>query len=170
MDQRHRFRLSFVEAPTFVHRDGAFYKYVVNNWQLSGVVTLAAGRPTVAGITISDSTPFSGAAFTSTLNGFGGNNRPPFWPYAPIYTPASYRGDARITKALPFSEHYKLFLNFEAFNLTNSQYDTSQNYTAYVEKGGILTYQPSFGSGRATAGFPDGTNARRAQVSARFTF
>jgi len=170
LDQRHRFTLSFVEAPTFVHRDGAFYKYVVNNWQLSSLVTFAAGRPIVAGVTISDTTPFSGAAFTSTLNGFGGSNRPPFWPYAAIYTPASYRADARLSKVLPFNEHYKLYLNFEAFNITNTQYDTDLNFTAYVEKGGVLTYQPSFGTGRATAGFPDGTNARRAQVSARFTF
>ena len=170
LDQRQRLVIAFVESPTFVHRDGAFYKYVVNNWHVSGVATFASGRPTVAGINISDSTPFTGAAFTSTLNGYGGNNRPPFWPYAAIYTPASYRGDARITKALPISERYKVYLNFEVFNISNSQYDTSQQFLAYVEKSGVLTYQPSFGAGNATAGFPDGTNARRAQVSARFVF
>ncbi|PWU01362.1 MAG: hypothetical protein C5B51_22885 [Terriglobia bacterium] len=170
LDQRHRLTISFIESPTFVHRNGAFYKYAVNNWELSGIVTLAAGRPTVAGITVSDSTPFAGAAFTSTLNGYGGNNRPPFWPYAAIYTPAAYRADLRLSKKLPLTERYLVYLNFEAFNVTNSQYDTSQQFTAYVERGGVLTYQPSFGQGSATAGFPDGTNARRAQVSARFVF
>jgi hypothetical protein len=170
LDQRHRLTINFVEAPTFVHRDGAFYKYAVNNWQLSGIVNLASGRPTNAGITISDSTPFTGAAFTSTLNGYGGNNRPPFWPQAPIYTTPRYTADLRLTKVLPFNEQYKLYLNFEAFNVTNSQFDTSQLFTAYVLSGGILKYQPSFGQGSATAGFPDGTNARRAQVSMRFVF
>ena len=170
LDQRHRLVITFTEAPTFVHRDGAFYKYAVNNWELSSVVTLAAGRPIVAGVTVSDSTPFTGAAFTSTLNGYGGNNRPPFWPYASIYTPASYRGDVRISKKLPISDRFMAYLSFEAFNVTNSQYDTDLNFTAYVEKAGVLTYQPSFGTGRTTGGFPDGTNARRAQVSARFVF
>jgi hypothetical protein len=153
-----------------VKRDGSFYKYVVNNWQLSGVIAIATGRPTNAGITISDTTPFAGAAFTSSLNGFGGNNRPPFWPQAPIYTPNSYRADARLSKILPFSERFRVYLNAEAFNLTNSQYDTGQLFTAYILRSGILTYQPSFGTGNATAGYPDGTNARRAQVGLRLAF
>jgi hypothetical protein len=170
LDQRHRLSINFVETPTFVHRDGAFYKYVVNNWQLSGVISIATGRPTNAGITISDSTPFAGAAFTSSLNGFGGNNRPPFWPQAPIYTPSSYRADARLSKILPFSERFRLYLNAEAFNITNTQYDTGQLFTAYVLRSGVLTYQPSFGTGNATAGYPDGTNARRAQVGLRLAF
>jgi hypothetical protein len=169
-DQRHRVTINFVEAPTFTHRTGAFYRYAVNNWQLSGIVTLAAGRPTTAGVTISDSTPFAGAAFTSSLNGFGGNNRPPFWEPAAIYTPPVHRLDARISKVLPFTERVKLTLNFEAFNVTNSQVDTSLNFTAFTLRTGVLSPTPGFGTGRASAGFPDGTNARRAQVSARFVF
>ena len=62
LDQRHRMSISFVEAPRFTRRDGAFYRYVVNNWQLSGIVTLAAGRPTTPSVQISDSTAFAGAA------------------------------------------------------------------------------------------------------------
>lgn len=170
LDQRHRMTINFVETPIFTHRQGAFYTYVVNNWQLSGIVTLAAGRPTTAYITVSDNYPFTGAAFSGSINGFGGNSRVPFWSTAPLYTPAYYRGDARLSKILPFSERYKLYLNFEAFNLTNTQYDTSLNGQAYTLKGGILRPTPALGVGRATAGFPDGTNARRAQVSARFIF
>lgn len=170
LDQRHRLVMTFIEAPTFTHRNGAFYKYFVNNWQLSGIVTLASGRPVSPGVTISDTTPFSGAAFTSTLNGFGGNNRPPFWPMNPLYTPAGYRLDSRLSKILKLSERFTAYLNFEAFNVTNSQVDTDLNFTAFTEKGGILTPTPGYGAGRATAGFPDGTNARRAQVSARLVF
>ena len=49
LDQRHRVTINFVEQPRFTHRDGAFYRYAVNNWQLSGIVTLASGRPDTAG-------------------------------------------------------------------------------------------------------------------------
>jgi hypothetical protein len=169
-DQRHRMTMNFVEAPTFTKRDGAFYKYAVNNWQLSGIITMAAGRPVTAYLNVSDTTPFSGAAFNSTLNGFGGNSRVPFWSTAPLYTPQTYRADARVSKVLPIKERYKLYLNFEAFNITNSQRDTSLNGQAFTLKSGILSPTAGLGVGRGTAGFPDGTNARRAQVSARFTF
>ena len=37
-------------------------------------------------------------------------------------------------------------------------------------RSGVLSPTPGLGVGRASAGFPDGTNARRAQVSARFVF
>jgi len=169
-DQRHRMTINFVEAPRFTRRERAFYKYAVNNWQLSGIITLAAGRPVTAYLNVSDTTPFSGAAFTGTLNGFGGNTRVPFWSTSPLYTPPAYRADARLSKVLPLKERSKLYLNFEAFNVTNSQRDTSLNGQAFSLRSGILTPTPGLGVGRATAGFPDGTNARRAQVSARFSF
>ncbi len=171
LDQRHRLVMNFVATPTFTKRDGAFAKYAVNNWQISGIITLAAGRPaTTPYYLISDTTPFSGAAFTSSLNGFGGNNRPPFWPTAALYTPPQYRADMRLSKVLPFKEKYRVYLNFEAFNVTNSQVDTSLNAQAYSVRGGILSPVASYGVGRASGGFPDGTNARRAQVSMRFVF
>ena len=170
LDQRHRMVISFVEQPTFTKRDGAFYKYAVNNWQLSSIVTLASGRPTTSYIQVSDSTPFAGAAFSSTLNGFGGNSRVPFWSTSELYTPPIYRADARISKVLPFSERYRVYLNFEAFNVTNTIRDTTLNGQAYTLKGGVLSPTPAYGTGRASGGFPDGTNARRAQVSARFVF
>src|SRR5215472_2986515 len=50
LDQRHRTVFSFVEQPTFTHRDGVFFKYVVNNWQLATITTLASGRPVSAQI------------------------------------------------------------------------------------------------------------------------
>ncbi|MBV8906350.1 MAG: TonB-dependent receptor, partial [Acidobacteriia bacterium] len=44
IDQRHRLSYSFVWQPTFVHRNDFFSKYVINNWQLSSITTLASGR------------------------------------------------------------------------------------------------------------------------------
>jgi len=171
LDQRHRAVLNFVATPVFTKRDGAFAKYAVNNWQLSGIVTLAAGRPaTTPYYLISDTTPFSGAAFTSSLNGYGGGNRPPFWPTGALYTPRMYRADMRLSKVLPINERVKLYLNFEAFNVTNTQVDTTLNAQAYSVRSGTLTPTVAYGTGTASGGFPDGTNARRAQVGLRATF
>jgi outer membrane receptor protein involved in Fe transport len=170
LDQRQRFSFSFVEQPTFTHRSGAFYKYAVNNWQLSAITTLMTGKPVVPSVTISDSTPFAGAAFTNTLNGYGGWSRVPFYGSDVLYSPNTYRVDARISKMLPVTERVRAYLNFEAFNVTNTIVDTSLFTQAYSERAGVLSPTPNFGQGNGSAGFPDGTNARRAQVSARLVF
>jgi hypothetical protein len=170
LDQRQRLVYSFVWAPT-THRDGAFYKYVVNGWQLSSIMTLASGRPTGSeSIRITD-TPVKGMLSTSSLNGFGANSRVPFLPVNGLYTPASYRDDMRITKTIPVTEQVRLLLNFEAFNISNSWSPTSLTTQAYTESKGLLTLTPTaFNVGSADGGFPDGTQARRLQVSARITF
>ena len=68
-------------------------------------------------------------------------------------------------------EHVGLSLSFEAFNVTNTWSPTSLTTQAYTEAKGILTLTPTaFGVGSAAGGFPDGTQARRLQVSARITF
>jgi hypothetical protein len=53
--------------------------------------------------------------------------------------------------------------------MSNTIVDTFIFNEAFIEKGKVLTPE-SYGGGSASAGFPDGTNARRAQVAARFTF
>jgi len=170
LDQRHRAVLSFVEQPTFTHRDGAFYKYVVNNWQLGGIVTLASGRPVSPQIRTSD-TAVTGMAYSTSINGFGGNFRVPFWPVNSLLTPPTYRADARISKIIPLKERAQLYLNFEVFNVSNTVVDTSITNQAYLEAKRVLTLTPgAYGVGTASAGFPDGTNARRAQVSVRCIF
>ncbi len=168
LDQRQRMVINFIEQPRFTRREGAFYKYAVNNWQISGIVTLSSGRPVTSYVYISGN-PFSGYAFSS-MNGFGGNSRVPFWPTAALYTPPGYRADARLSKVLPLTERYRLFLNFEAFNVTNSQVDTNLRGQAFTLASGVLTPYSAYGQGYQTYGFPDGTNARRLQVSARFVF
>ncbi|HTS65232.1 MAG TPA: carboxypeptidase regulatory-like domain-containing protein [Candidatus Acidoferrales bacterium] len=170
LDQRHRMVLSFVEEPTFTHRDGAFFKYVVNNWQLGAITTLASGRPTTAQIRTTD-TAVPGMAYTNSIDGFGGSFRVPFWPVNSLYTPPTYRADARIAKVIPITERARLYLTFEVFNLSNTTVDTSINNQAYSEAKRILTLTPgAFGVGTASAGFPDGTNARRAQLGVRCLF
>jgi hypothetical protein len=48
----------------------------------------------------------------------------PFGPVNNIYTPPTYRGDARISKIIPFGERRKLYLNFEVFIVSNTIVDT----------------------------------------------
>jgi hypothetical protein len=129
---------------------------------------VASGRPTRPTINVSDS--FPGGLYNNTLNGFGGSFRAPFLPVDYLVTPSQTRVDARLSKILPISDRFKAYLNFEAFNVTNTPRDTSINAQAYSEKAGILTPTPGLGTGFASAGFPDGTNVRRAQVSARLVF
>ncbi len=172
IDQRHRFTFSFVYAPTFIHQDGVFYKYVVNNWQFSSIASFQAGRPTGSETIRVTDTPVAGMLSTGSINGYGGNTRVPFLPVNGLYTPASYRDDLRLTKILPLrGENLKLFLNFEAFNVSNSWSPTSLTTQGYTEAKGVLTLTPTaFNVGSADGGFPDGTQARRLQVSARFVF
>ena len=82
----------------------------------------------------------------------------------------TFRVDARLTKVLPFSERIQGYLNFEAFNVFNTQYNTFVFTEAYRASNGVLTPSSGLGNGNQSQGFPDGTNARRAQVSLRVTF
>ncbi|HKQ88954.1 MAG TPA: TonB-dependent receptor [Candidatus Acidoferrales bacterium] len=182
-DQPQRFSLSWIWAPTFVRRDGALYKYLVNNWQLSSITTINSSRP-YGNPTISTSgTPVAGMFNTFSINGYGLSGRVPFLPVSSVWQPASYRDDVRLSKILPFGERYKLYLNFEAFNISNSWSPTSMNTRAFTEAGSctavpstcaltaVATTGPgAFGTGSGDALNPDGTEARRLQVSARFTF
>jgi hypothetical protein len=78
--------------------------------------------------------------------------------------------DARLTKLFNIRESMNVALSFEAFNVFNIITNTSVVQNAYFATGNIIQAGVGVGQGTASAGFPDGTNARRAQVSARFTF
>ena len=168
LDQRHRLVMSFVEQPTFTHRSDAFSKYLVNNWQFSGITTIASALPATATVLVSRALP--GLAFPQTLNGFNGDSRVPFWPVNSLRIDDITRVDARISKIVPLHERVTLFLNFEVFNLTNTISNTAVFTQAFTATNGVLRPTPGLGTGNASTGFPDGTNARRAQVGARLVF
>ncbi len=170
-DQRQRFVFSWVWAPTITHRGGAFYKYVVNNWQLSSITTFNSARPYGNATVKVNDTPVTGMFSNFNLDGSGLSGRVPFLPENAIYQPAFYREDARLSKVLPFGERYKLYLNFEVFNVSNSWSPTAMSSQEYTEKGSVLTLTPgAYAVGTSDGLFPDGTEARRMQVSARLTF
>ena len=171
LDQRQRFVLSWVWEPTFTTRTGAFYKYFVNNWQLTSLTTLQSGRPYSVSVNVTD-TPVTGMANRGSLNGAGLSYRVPFWPYFSQLYPARYNSDASIGKIIPLNEKgMRLQLKFEVFNVANTWAATSfSSSQAYQEKGMVISPTPLYGQASADGGFPDGTQARRMQVSARFMF
>jgi TonB dependent receptor len=172
IDQRHRVVFSFVWAPTLTHSTNLFAKYLINNWQLSSITTLQSGRP-AGSLTIHlNDTPVPGMLYSAdALDGFNGNFRVPFLPVDSIYTPWVQTENFRLTKIIPIKEKVNLSLNFEAFNIANNWSPTSLTTQAYTEAKGVLTYTPTaFGVGSGDGGFPDGTQARRLQVSARVVF
>jgi len=169
LDQRHRFVLTTMWQPVFTKSTSTLARFLVNNWALSQITTLASAFAQTPTIFVSGA-PFAGAAFNTSINGFGGSSRVPFLPAASLDIDQVYRTDARLTKILPVGERYQLHLNFEAFNVFNHVSNTSVNGQAFQATNGVLTPTPRLGEGSASQGFPDGTNARRAQVSLRFIF
>jgi hypothetical protein len=168
-DQRHRLVLNFISDLKFGLKNNWFTANVIDNWQLSGIYNYASGTYQTPTVFVSGA-PFPGSAFNNTMNGLGGSTRVPFLPRTSVPVDSINRMDLRLSKVLDFTERYKLMFMFEAFNVTNSQYDTSVQGQAFQLSGGAFRPNAQFGEGTQSAGFPDGTNARRAQVSLRFIF
>jgi hypothetical protein len=169
LDQRHRLVATSIYSPRFWRRDTALARWLVNGWQLSQITTLASAHAATATV-IASGFPFTDAAYSGSLNGFGGSSRVPFWPRSSLDIDQVYRTDARLSKILPVREKMRLYLNFEGFNVFNHISDTRVNTAAYQLRGMDLVPVAGLGDGAATEGFPDGTNARRAQVSLRLVF
>ncbi len=80
-----------IARPKFMKGNSALAKYVVNGWELDGIVTLASGRPSFESVSFSSTTNLP-QAFTGTLNGLGGDNRVPFLPNNPLRIDPITRG------------------------------------------------------------------------------
>jgi len=170
LDQRHRLVLTSIWEPTWGKKSAAkLVKFAAANWQFSHLTTFGSAQAFTTTMRVVGA-PFTGAAFNTSLNGFGGSGRVPFLPFTNLPLDPINRMDARVTKILPFVEKIQGAISFEAFNVTNSQYNTGIISELYNASAGVI--RPSIGTGTGTAsqGFPDGTNARRAQVSFRLVF
>lgn len=173
LDQRHRLVVSAIISPPRINFSNKFASGAINGWQLSLIETAASSQPTDSILLVSSS--FSPLfASSTTINGmvtpFGAAIRAPFVPRSNINIDTVNRLDGRLTKSFGLGESRSLALNFEVFNMFNTISNTSVINVAYRAVGSVITAQPNVGNGTASGGFPDGTNARRAQVSARFSF
>jgi len=172
--------INWIYAPKFIQNDSSLAGHVLNGWQLSAITTMASAHPvtpTINSVSTSSNGVWTGIALANnTINGSGGWNRVPWLPVGYLDVDQIYKVDARLTRSFKLAEKVKLNLAFEAFNSFNTINNTSVQTAAYaVSSGGIvkpvLTNGVSLlGTGTASQGFPDGTNARRAQLAMRVIF
>jgi hypothetical protein len=179
LDQRHRVAITSLYSPHF-SGSGWMTRWLANGWTISQITTLGSSQPVTPVVNFASTNcgatspafcqNITGLYRTSTLNGLGGTTRVPFLPLNSVNIDTLHRVDARLAKTLPFTERFKLDLYFEAFNVFNTISDTGVFNTAYTATGNVLVPFAQLGVGNASQGFPDGTNARRMQVGARFMF
>jgi hypothetical protein len=169
LDQRHRLVVTAILSTPKRHFGSMAADRLLNGWQLSILGTFASA-PYVTPTVLVSGSQFSGQAFTNTLNGFGGSNQVPFLSRQSIPVDSTNRIDTRITKGFAFRERIQLQLNFEVFNTFNRITDTVVNTQAYTASAGVIRPVAGVGVGTASGGFPDGTNARRAQFAMRVIF
>ena len=176
---RQRLVINWVYQPVFTTSTNLFSRFFINNWQLSDITTIQTGTPVTeslgvtSGLTAAQlaTAGINGSlAFAGTVNGFGGSGRVPFLGLGTLRLPNTYRTDARLSKVLPFSERFRVTLNFEVFNLTNTITYTSITNRGYTLSGFNISPAAGLGLPTQSSGFPDGTNARRAQASIRIDF
>jgi hypothetical protein len=169
LDQRHRTVFTAILSQPKWNLGSGFANQVFNGWQLSLLGTFASAQYTTPTVVVSGA-QFPGQAFNNTLNGFGGNNQVPFLSRQSIPIDAVQRVDSRLTKVFAIRERMQAHFNFEVFNTFNRVSNTVVNSQAFQATAGVLRPVAGLGAGTASGGFPDGTNARRAQVSVRFIF
>ena len=176
LDVRQRLGISAIYSPTITHSDSAL-KYFVNGWGLSMLATLQSAPASTPAVQITSAYVPAGYTVAQTagsLNGYAGSGRAPFLPLTSVPIAPITRFDFRLTKAVIMHERYRAMFTFDAFNVFNHTYFTSVNTRAYTYSlvSGVptLTYQTALGTGTATQGFPDGTNARRLQLGLRFVW
>ena len=197
-DQRNRLVISAVLNSPDVTSGSKFAMQALNGWLLAPIFTFATAQYvdsylTVGGLTAATAPAGSILAGhvttgsdprlyvpTPTLSGIGaetpGGSRVPFLPTANLPLGQTVQLDGRLTKVFNVHEGQTVQLSFEAINALNHIRITGVNQTVYkslwdsTSNTGILQLQNGYGAGSASGGFPDGTNARRAQASLRYTF
>lgn len=193
-DQRHRLVLNGIFNLPKIQTGSRLSRALVNGYRLSGIYTAESGRPFSAVISLPN-IPFTvnGAQY----NGFGGlfgqgssndQNLAPSIQRNSNYGQPNYRLDLRLARDIKLSERFTLELIGEGFNIFNrSNFNgfATTIYSAALPTGSSATNPPSlaapiilnaptnatpFGTPNNDGSQPDGTNARRFQLAARFRF
>jgi hypothetical protein len=184
-DQRHRLVVDGVWNLPFGGNGHSLRDRLLRGFRLSGILVAESGRPYSASISGSspgfitpDGTQYAG--FGSGIYGQGGLSLLPTIPRNSSTGEASWRVDVRLSRDLHFANDLVVELLAEGFNIFNPHIWTQYNNTIYsaatapatnpVSTPVSLTPTTNFGTPSADNGFPDGTNARRFQLAARFRF
>lgn len=185
-DQRHRLVLNGVFNLPQVESDSRLVRALLNGYRLSGIYTAETGRPFAALVTVPNLPfAFNGAQY----NGFGGllgqgggsdRNLAPNIGRNSNYGEANYRADLRLARDIRLTERLVFELIGEGFNIFNTSnfngFRTTRYEAAATTVGTsltapiVLTERPDFGIENNNSSQPDGTNARRFQLAARFRF
>jgi hypothetical protein len=184
-DQRHRFNLfGFWQLP-FGHSGASPLNPLTRGWLVSTILTAESGRPFSESIGV-NSVQFLGTD-GAVYNGFGGlrgqGSAGSFLPTIgrnSIYGDNNYRLDLRIARQFHVSEHLRMEILGEAFNVMNHSNYNGYNSTAFnsvattatMPLGSPIALIPNsnFRIANNDGSQPDGTNARRIQVSLRLKF
>ncbi|HBY58780.1 MAG TPA: hypothetical protein DEH78_03095, partial [Solibacterales bacterium] len=169
LDQRHRAVVTALLSPPKKDFGSGFANRILNGWQIAVLSTFASAQYTTPTVLVSGA-QFPGMAFNNTLNGFGGSSQVPFLSRQSIPIDAINRWDTRLTKSVEIKERVQVMFNFEVFNTFNRVSNTVVNSQAFQAISGVIRPVAGVGTGTASGGFPDGTNARRAQISMRVVF
>ncbi len=162
-DQRKRFSASAYWDLPFYHLQSVGLRRALAGFQVSGILTLADGRPYSG--TISGNGP--GTVSFGVL-GNGGSSRFPGVGRNTFTGPGLANLDLRLAREIKFSERFRWQLIAEAFNVSNRFQITSINTTQFTASGTVLFPRTDFQTVSAA-----GTNIvreRQFQFGTRFTF
>jgi hypothetical protein len=187
LDQRHRGNLYFTWDLPWKSTGVPLVDVVFKGWAINSIFTGETGRPYSPVITLA-SLQFLGTD-GQLYNGFGGlrgqgsssdRNVVPTLGRDSVYGDNNYRLDVRIARRFSIGERLKVEFFGEAFNIANHANYNGYNATAYTSVATatttalatpvILNKVTNFGTANNDGSQPDGTNARRLQVSMRLKF
>jgi hypothetical protein len=170
-NQRHRLTLNWTWQPRVTKGNSIPERFFLNGWQLSGIATAASSLHETALVDVMGQ-QFTGVtmAFPTSLSGFGGWSRVPFYAVNTLPIGNQYNVDARVTRELPFTSRLKGILMIEAYNALNHKNYTSVDPVAFTAVSGVLKPVANVGTPNADYGYSYGTNARRIQVALRLVF
>jgi len=182
-DQRHRLVINGIYNFPFGGLQNRLARGLFDGFRLSGIITAESGRPFAATVSVPN-LPFAlnGAQYNGFggILGLGGLNLAPNIPRNSNYGDANYRVDLRLSRDIKLTERLVVELIGEGFNIFNRSnfngfsgtlYDAqATTVTTPLSTPVVLTERRDFGRPNNDGSQPDGTNARRFQLAARFRF
>jgi len=187
LDQRHRANFFAVYQLARLETGNPVGNALVNGWGISTIFTAETGRPYSPGISLGN-LQFLGTD-GAVYNGFGGlrgqgsssdRNIVPTLGRDSVYGDKNYRLDLRISRSFHATEKLRMEILGEGFNILNRANYNGYNSTLFASTATTATtplsqavplvQQNNYGVANNDGSQPDGTNARRLQVSLRLKF